>query len=655
MSSELKALALAQELGAIPTPTPAAARMLELAMDRESTPRQFTEVISTDPGLALQLLRNASAPERKEVPGLEVSGAVDALDRASLERLAYTTCTPEAPGDTQDRDERSGTAALRLHAIATATAAREMAFMREYFQPEEAFTGGLLCATGELALATLKPEESAELRRRVVGQDPFRRLELEEDLLGADHDRMAVALSDAWDLAPGLRQVLVFQGRTSSEIDRDCPRQDQELVSLVRAARRVAERAGYPAFEGLPEEQPEEDVVEILDAVDMDAVVEAVRTSVDESAAKARPVRDDIEARLRNLRVANNQLAHLLAHSEHQRRTADSVMQVLRYGLHRLEDEDFMQGLMVLVMQSMGFKRVTLVESRVEEQQLAVKESSAMPGCDRVQEGKWVPFPTQNRAFGIPTLASRDDGVPEHQNLLELLEVGACAIAPLIEPAEGVCYGYLAVDHGSAGSPPMPGDEQRLGIIADQACLMSKYAGMRQDMKRMASADPLTGAATRRRLMDKLEDQIALMGRTRQPVSLAIMDLDHFKRFNDTMGHQVGDKLLKNLVRVLQSKVRKTDLVARYGGEEFVVVFHGADLENATRLADMLRQAIFDYGVEHAEEYNQTPISVSIGVAQVETTGDGAAAEDAMALIGRADVALYQAKHNGRNRVEQAA
>jgi diguanylate cyclase (GGDEF)-like protein len=655
MSSELKALAMAQELDAIPTPTPTAARMLELAMDRESTPRQFIEVISTDPALALQLLRNATAPERKDVPGLEVSGAVDALDRADLERLAFTACTCEGIGGVADRDERSGMNALRLHSIATATAAREMAFMREYFQPEEAFTGGLLCATGELALATLKPEESAELRRRIVGQDRFRRLELEEDLLGADHDRMAVALAEAWDLAPGLRQVLVFQGRTSGEIDRDCPRQDQELVSLVRAGRIVAERAGFPAFEGLPEQELEEDVVEILEAVDLDSVIEAVQAAVQGSAEKARPERDDIQARVRNLRVANNQLAHLLARSEHQRRTADSVMQVLRYGLHRLEDEDFMAGLMVLVMKSMGFKRATFIESRVEDQQLAVKESSAMLGRKRAQEGRWVPFPTQNRAFGIPTIASRDDGVPEHHNLLELLEVSSCAIAPLIEPVGGKCYGYLAVDHGPAGSPPLPGDEQRLGIIADQACMMSKYASMRQDMRRMASADPLTGAATRRRLMDKLEDQIALMGRTRQPLSLAIMDLDHFKKFNDTMGHQVGDKLLKNLVRVLQSKVRKTDLVARYGGEEFVVVFHGADLENATRLCNMLRQAVFDYGVERAEEYNHTPISISIGVAEVETTEDGAAAEDAMALIGRADTALYEAKHNGRNRVERAA
>ena len=654
MTAELNAYRMAQELDAIPTPANTAAKMRELAMDPESTPRQFIDVISTDPGLALQLLRNSNAPERRNVPGLEVGGAVNAVDRADLRRLAFTTCTAEGQGSEEEQEAKSGTTALRLHSVATAHAAREMAFMREYFQPEEAFAAGLMCAAGELALATLKPEEAAELRRRVAGQDSFRRLELEEDLLGVDHDQMALALAEAWDLAEEMRQVFAYQGRTASEIDRDCPRQDQELVSLVRAARRVAERVGFPAFEGLAAEEPGADVTEILDSVDMEAVIEVVRKAVSESAEKARPERVDIETRIRNLRAANNELAHLLARSEHQRQAADSVTQVLRYGLQRVGDSDWLPGLMVLVMQSMGFKRITSIESNVEENQLVVKVASAMPGCPRVTEGSWVPFPTKNRAFGIPVIASRDDGVPEHHNLLELLGVASCVVAPLID-REGKCHGYLAADQGPTGAAPMPGDEHCLGIIADQACLMKHSEGMTREMERLARIDPLTGAATRRLMMDRLETQIDLIGRTGQPLSLAIMDLDHFKRFNDTMGHQVGDKLLVSLVKVLEAKTRKTDLVARYGGEEFVVVFNGADLENASRLADMLRQAVYDYGIEHAEEYNHTPISISIGVAQIETAEDGSVLENAMSLIGRADTALYQAKHDGRNRVVRAA
>jgi diguanylate cyclase (GGDEF)-like protein len=133
------------------------------------------------------------------------------------------------------------------------------------------------------------------------------------------------------------------------------------------------------------------------------------------------------------------------------------------------------------------------------------------------------------------------------------------------------------------------------------------------------------------------------------PLSLLIMDLDHFKKFNDTMGHQTGDRLLQDLVGLLSSNVRKGDLVARYGGEEFVVLLPNCDQDNAVVVGDELRRRVFDYGVENTGTYRGLQVSISMGAAQW-TTG-----ESALALIGRADAALYAAKHAGRNRVQAAA
>jgi diguanylate cyclase (GGDEF)-like protein len=644
---------MVQELDAIPTPTTTAARMLELGMDRGSTKQQYIEVLSADPALTLQLLRNANSPDRKDVPGIEVGGAIEALDGEFLRCLAFTTCTPEGEGSEQERDESSGMTALRRHAVATASIARELAFVREYFQPEEAFAAGMMSVVGQLALATLKPAAVAELRQRAVGCAPERVAELEADLCGVGRDEMAVAIGEAWDLAIEMRQVLSFQGRSFNELDRDCPRQDQELVTLVRTARRLAAEAGFPTQEGLEESQPAEDVAEALESIDVEAMIEHGKRAVASAAERSRPKHDGDAHRMRNLRVANNELAHLLHRSEHRRQAADSVTKVLRFGLHRLGEGDPLSGLMYLTMESMGFKRIAFIKPDVEEARLIVKASSAMRGNQRVEEGSWIPFPTKNRAFGIPVIASRGDDVPEHLQLLELLGVSACAIAPLIDK-EGKCHGYLTADQGPAGGAPVPGDDNCLGIIADQACLLLEYERMTREMERLATVDPLTGAATRRRMMDRLDNLIGLTTRTRQPLSLVMMDLDHFKQFNDTMGHQVGDRLLQDLVKVLDANTRKTDLVARYGGEEFVVVYPGADLDAAYRAADMLRQAVYDFGIEHAEEYNRTPISISMGVAQLHFTEDGTLDEDALALIGRADAALYEAKHNGRNRVERA-
>jgi diguanylate cyclase (GGDEF)-like protein len=271
-----------------------------------------------------------------------------------------------------------------------------------------------------------------------------------------------------------------------------------------------------------------------------------------------------------------------------------------------------------------------------------------------VLEDAWVPVPVKTRAFGIPAIVSHTDEAPEHQALLALLGSLACVVAPLVDQ-QGHCHGYLAADKGRAGGPPAPGDDRCLGIIADQACLLLEYERLAREKERMARRDPLTGAATRARMMERLDHLIDLTERTRQPLSLAILDIDHFKRFNDTLGHQTGDQLLIELVEVLQARTRKSDLVARYGGEEFVVVLPGAALAGAGIVAEELRAAVRAMGAAHADAFGGIPVSISIGVAELRLQPDGMPAENATALIGRADQALYRAKHAGRDCVQEAA
>jgi diguanylate cyclase (GGDEF)-like protein len=193
------------------------------------------------------------------------------------------------------------------------------------------------------------------------------------------------------------------------------------------------------------------------------------------------------------------------------------------------------------------------------------------------------------------------------------------------------------------------GEERSLGLIADEASLLLTFERLTREKERMATQDPLTGAATRRRLMDRLEALIEQSGRTKLPLSLLIMDLDHFKSFNDTLGHQTGDRLLADVVLELTKRVRKGDLVGRYGGEEFVVVLPNCALAGALEAAENIRQRVWDYGQEHRADYSGLQVSISIGAAEL------VAGESATGLIGRADAALYVAKHNGRNRVERAA
>ncbi len=164
--------------------------------------------------------------------------------------------------------------------------------------------------------------------------------------------------------------------------------------------------------------------------------------------------------------------------------------------------------------------------------------------------------------------------------------------------------------------------------------------------QKLARLDMLTGVPNRRALMDALERMFAQAVRERQPLALLMVDIDRFKRVNDTYGHLAGDAVLAAVASCLGAGLRTQDILGRYGGEEFLVGLPGTDLAGAARLAERLRQSVQDMAVPWAEQ--SLHVTVSIGVhAQVPA---GTAMADAM--IDAADQAMYAAKRAGRNRVE---
>lgn len=163
-------------------------------------------------------------------------------------------------------------------------------------------------------------------------------------------------------------------------------------------------------------------------------------------------------------------------------------------------------------------------------------------------------------------------------------------------------------------------------------------------LERLAMTDTLTGCANRRYFMERAAEMITLAGRHSTPLSLAILDLDDFKRINDTFGHPAGDATLVMTGQLLQKHMRGSDLIGRVGGEEFALLMPHTDLDGARLLAERLRAAIAGGIVDHSG--TQIAVTASLGVVQLHL------AEEFDNLYSRADMALYTAKLNGRNRVE---
>lgn len=170
----------------------------------------------------------------------------------------------------------------------------------------------------------------------------------------------------------------------------------------------------------------------------------------------------------------------------------------------------------------------------------------------------------------------------------------------------------------------------------------------RDRLEALTMTDGLTDIANRRRFDQHLEQEWRRCGRMMVPLSAIMMDIDHFKSFNDHYGHAAGDDCLRRIARTLQDVPgRAGDLVARYGGEEFACLLPGTDAEGAEVIAERMRQSVGDLGIPHAWSDAASTVSISAGVATV-IPGRDSTPED---LIKLADDRLYEAKHAGRNRV----
>lgn len=220
--------------------------------------------------------------------------------------------------------------------------------------------------------------------------------------------------------------------------------------------------------------------------------------------------------------------------------------------------------------------------------------------------------------------------------------------------AQGVSLGILHVQFLSCATRERETEElkakQRLATaVAENLALALANLKLRETLQNQAIRDPLTGLYNRRYLEETMDREIIRSRRLKTPVGVVMMDLDHFKAFNDAFGHGAGDELLSALAHVITAGVRAEDIACRYGGEEFLLVLPGATLETTRERAENIRQAVKALQVKYQGRFLRST-TISLGVAIFPDQG-----QTAEEVITAADTALYRAKQAGRDRVEIAA
>lgn len=254
---------------------------------------------------------------------------------------------------------------------------------------------------------------------------------------------------------------------------------------------------------------------------------------------------------------------------------------------------------------------------------------------DRVARLAW-----ENRQPALVRRLSREDD-PVVSNLLpDALNV---AVLPL--QVEGDDSGIIVLEHG--GHPLTARVPKRtLGMLAQfagHASLTLRNARLLAERERLAAIDGLTGLANRREFDQVLTREVSRTERSKEPLSLVVFDVDHFKLINDTRGHLAGDQVLRSIGSVLAAAVRDMDLVARYGGEEFAIILPRCDQHDAIRVIERITNSV-------RQHEDLEGVTLSSGVATIPFN-----AQEGRSLVAAADEALYESKRTGRDRYSVSA
>ena len=299
-----------------------------------------------------------------------------------------------------------------------------------------------------------------------------------------------------------------------------------------------------------------------------------------------------------------------------------------------------------------AIRRLTTVESghlelaNPSQNRIVYAATWGQPG---VEVGRPVPIDRIDRCPGIRRASAyvvsdlADDlavRCPAHD-----VASGAAACVPMMALGQVMGVIHLSLADGQQAAEAVP----VVTRVAEQIAVALANARLMKTLEGLAMTDAMTGLHNARFFDSFFDQQLAAAERDHQPLGLIMLDIDHFKQFNDTHGHPAGDEALRAFSRAVRSVVRASDVIARYGGEEFMVVLPGSTEADARRVAEKIRKAIEEMVIEIGPgRYART--TVSAGVVATDTQH-----LDRKGLVSMVDAALYRAKEGGRNRVATAS
>lgn len=614
--------------GRLPSPKGVALAILNLTRQEEFTSAEVTRLVQSDPALAGRLLKLANAAGKSlGRPIVSLSQAVMVLGIPMVRKtaLSLSLLTHNRTGTCAGFDYRTFWSRSLAMAIA-----HQWLGHRAMSSDDETFTCGLLAEVGRLALATLFPQKYDGVLQQARQQPAAELLELEQQAFGTDHRELTSALLSEWGLPP----IFVEAVYSHEQPEEGSFEEGSRLLRLTQSLHFSACLADLCM-------QPENERVRFLPRVyvlgarlGMDT--EEVHLFCDQVIAEWQEWGKTFNVPTQELKPFAEMAAAMPARPAEGKGNGQPG-----FSLRILVVDD--SGTVLVFLRRMlaeighavftarngqeGLAKALEVEPHVVITDLVMPEMDGLDFCRTLRESR-----AGNMMYIIMLT------VMEHEDkLVEAFEAGAddYVVKPVSERALKARL--------QAGQRVAQLQREILLEREEMRRSAAELALANQRLRSLALTDSLTQVPNRRYGLDRLEQEWAASGRDGKPLSCLLIDVDHFKRINDSLGHDVGDRVLHQSAQLLKKSMRPHDVLCRWGGEEFLLICPDTDLNGATNIAERIRKA-FETSI--FDDLPLKRLTVSIGVAsremKMETFGEHLKA---------ADRALYAAKDAGRNKV----
>jgi len=618
--------------GRLPSPKGVALQVIELTQHDEVTNHDLVRLIGADPALSQRVVKAANALlGHVSRPVATIHDAVTVLGMRALRQLVL--------GIALVADYRHGPCArfdythFWYHSLLTAIAARQLAQRANLMAAEEIFVLGLLGQIGQLALATVYAQPFSALLEHGDTEEPLR--EGERGQFGFDHAEVSAAMLADMHF-PVMLQNLARDYRSPQTSKAAEGTREWQLLRTLNLAGLLADvwlasDAARPLKVGSVRRAAAELAIEESDLLEA-------------AVACAREVQEWISLfGMGHLHLPD--LASLFGLGDETLQPGDPLPYAP--GLHDykmrvlLVEDDRAMRAMVEQWLTVAGHRVSLAQDGAEALKMAELHRPQVVITD------WV-MPQMD---GI-SLCRELRRTPAHRNTYLIVMTAESLPDKLVEAFEAGIDDYLTKPLTPKlffarlrAAQRVVQLQEELAFDCEQLVRFSnELSAANKRLQQQALSDALTELPNRRFAMERLEQEWALTRRGERALSCMMLDIDHFKKINDTFGHQLGDEALKQVADALRKTARAQDVVCRYGGEEFLVICPDTGATAAYQAAERMRVSVESLRML-APDGRCVPLTISIGVAEKE----GAMAEMEK-LINRADENLYAAKKQGRNR-----